>query len=75
MELFYVYYNERKQLQKIFLFNREILLSNDTKSYYFLLEKNKKENLNISFIEITENNYPLKHLDKDELAQKIREYS
>ena len=73
MELFYVYYNERKQLQKIFLFNREILLSNDTKSYYFLLEKNKKENRNI--IEITENNYPLKHLDKDELAQKIRAYS
>ena len=73
MELFYVYCNERKQLQKIFLFNREILLSNDTKSYYFLLEKNKKENRNI--IEITENNYPLKHLDKDELAQKIRAYS
>ena len=73
MELFYVYYNERKQLQIIFLFNREILLSNDTKSYYFLLEKNKKENRNI--IEITENNYPLKHLDKDELAQKIRAYS
>ena len=73
MELFYVYYNERKQLQKIFLFDREILLSNDTKSYYFLLEKNKKENRNI--IEITENNYPLKHLDKDELAQKIRAYS
>jgi len=73
MELFYAYYNERKQLQKIFLFNREILLSNDTKSYYFLLEKNKKENRNI--IEITENNYPLKHLDKDELAQKIRAYS
>ena len=73
MELFYVYYNERKQLQKIFLFNIEILLSNDTKSYYFLLEKNKKENRNI--IEITENNYPLKHLDKDELAQKIRAYS
>jgi len=73
MELFYVYYNERKQLQIIFLFNREILLSNNTKSYYFLLEKNKKENRNI--IEITENNYPLKHLDKDELAQKIRAYS
>ena len=73
IELFYVYYNEKKQLQKIFLFNREILLSNDTKSYYFLLEKNKKENRNI--IEITENNYPLKHLDKDELAQKIRAYS
>ena len=73
MELFYVYYNEKKQLQKIFLFDREILLSNNIKSYYFLLEKNKKENRNI--IEITENNYPLKHLDKDELAQKIRAYS
>ena len=73
IELFYVYCNERKKLQKIFLFDREILLSNDTKSYYFLLEKNKKENRNI--IEITENNYPLKHLDKDELAQKIRAYS
>ena len=33
IELFYVYYNERKQLQKIFLFNREILISNNTKSY------------------------------------------
>ncbi len=73
LDLFQYYHNENKQLNKIFLFEREITLTKDTKSYYFLLEKNKKENRKI--IEITENNYPLKHLDKDELAQKIRAYS
>jgi len=70
MELFYVYYNERKQLQKIFLFNREILLSNVTKSYYFLLEKCKIYKKEI--IEVTEHNYPFDYLNKIELKEKIR---
>ena len=55
LDLFKYYYNETKQLNKIFLFEREIILTKDTKSYYFLLEKNieiKKE-----IIEITEYNY------------------
>ena len=69
MELFYFYYNERKQLKKIFLFAREITLSNDTKSYYFLLEKYKKEKKDI--ILITENNYHFDNIDKE----KIRAYS
>jgi len=70
IELFYVYYNERKQLQKIFLFDREILLSNNTKSYYFLLEKCKIYKKEI--IEVTEHNYPFDYLNKIELKEKIR---
>jgi len=70
MELFYAYYNERKQLKKIFLFNREILLSNDTKSYYFLLEKCKIYKKEI--IEVTEHNYPFDYLNMIELKENIR---
>ena len=70
IELFYVYCNERKKLQKIFLFNREILLSNDTKSYYFLLEKCKIYKKEI--IEVTEHNYPFDYLNKIEFKEKIR---
>ena len=73
IELFYVYYNEKKQLKKIFLFDREISLANKTKSFYFLLEKYKKEKSSI--ILITENNYQLKQINKIELAQKIKAYS
>ena len=57
MELFFFYYNEIKQLKKIFLFDREIILSNDTKSYYFLLDKNKSDKKEI--IEITKHNYQM----------------
>ena len=70
IELFYVYCNERKKLQKIFLFDREILLSNNTKSYYFLLEKCKIYKKEI--IEVTEHNYPFDYLNKIELKEKIR---
>ena len=55
LDLFKYYYNETKQLNKIFLFEREIILTKDTKSYYFLLEKNIK--IKNEIIKITENNY------------------
>ena len=55
LDLFKYYYNETKQLNKIFLFEREITLTKDTKSFYFLLEKNIK--IKKEIIKITENNY------------------
>ena len=57
LDLFYYYYNHAKQLKKIFLFNKEITLSNHTKSYYFLLEKNMKlkNDLTLSYNFITSN--------------------
>ena len=70
MELFYFYYNERKQLKKIFLFDREISLTNKTKSYYFLLNKFKIDKKEI--IEATKNNYHFDDLDMIELKEKIR---
>jgi hypothetical protein len=69
MELFYFYYNERKQLKKIFLFDREISLTNKTKSYYFLLNKYKIDKKEI--IETTKNNYHFDDLDMIELKEKI----
>lgn len=73
MELFYFYYNERKQLRKIFLFDREISFTNKTKSYYFLLDKNKMDKKEI--IEATKNNYHFDNLDMIELKEKIRSCS
>jgi len=70
MELFYFYYNERKQLKKIFLFDREISLTNKTKSYYFLLNKYKIDKKEI--IETTKNNYHFDDLDMIDLKEKIR---
>ena len=72
LDLFQYYHNENKQLNKIFLFEREITLTNDTKSYYFLLEKNmtiKKE-----IIEITKYNY-LSKINSIESNENSLEYS
>ena len=72
LDLFQYYYNENKQLNKIFLFEREITLTKDTKSYYFLLEKNmtiKKE-----IIEITKYNY-LSKINSIESDENSLEYS
>ena len=72
LDLFQSYHNENKQLNKIFLFEREITLTKDTKSYYFLLEKNmtiKKE-----IIEITKYNY-LSKINSIESNENSLEYS
>ena len=72
LDLFQYYHNENKKLNKIFLFEREITLTNDTKSYYFLLEKNmtiKKE-----IIEITKYNY-LSKINSIESNENSLEYS
>ena len=72
LDLFQYYHNENKQLNKIFLFEREITLTKDTKSYYFLLEKNmtiKKE-----IIEITKYNY-LSKINSIESNENSLEYS
>ena len=73
MELFYIYYNEKKQLKKVCFFNEEITLSNKTKSYYFLLKKYYKEKKEI--IETREHNYHVDNIDKSELNKKVKVYS
>ena len=73
MELFYIYYNEKKQLKKVCFFNEEITLSNKTKSYYFLLKKYYKEKKEI--IETREHNYHVDNIDKSELNKKVTVYS
>ena len=72
MELFYIYYNDKKQLKKVCLFDEEITLSNKTKSYYFLLEKNFKEKKEI--IETREHNYHVDNIDKSELNKIVKVY-
>ena len=72
MELFYIYYNDKKQLKKVCLFDEEITLSNKTKSYYFLLEKNFKEKKEI--IETTKYNYHVDNIDKSELNKIVKVY-
>ena len=47
LELFKLYYNDQKPVDKIVYENREIILSPGTKSFYFLLEKNKTIRQNI----------------------------
>ena len=47
LDLFKLYYNEEKPLDKIFYENHEIILSPKTKSFYFLLEKYKSIKQNI----------------------------
>ncbi len=47
LELFKLYYNDEKPVDKIVYENREIILSPQTKSFYFLLEKNKAIRQNI----------------------------
>ena len=73
LDLFYYYYNNTKQLKKIYLFDKEIALSNSTKSYYFLLEKNKKHKNDI--IQITKYNYLFNHLEITESDKQTEENS
>jgi hypothetical protein len=55
LELFYLYYNKSQPFDKLFLFNKTINLSENTKPFYNLLkaEESNKEN----FIEIAKMNY------------------
>ena len=55
LELFHLYYNKSQPLDKLFLFNETINLSENTKPFYNLLkaEESNKEN----FIEIAKMNY------------------
>ena len=45
LELFYIYYNNERPLEKIMFRNEEIILSKKTKSFYYLLEKGKNKDL------------------------------
>ena len=73
LDLFYYYYNDTKQLKKIFLFEKEITLTKDTKSYYFLLEKNKA--IKKKIIEITKYNYIFSNISWIETNKITEEYS
>ena len=55
IELFNYYYNNEKPLNKIIFENKEIFLSYETKSFYFLLKKYK--NLRHKIIDIAKNVY------------------
>ena len=55
LDLFTYYYNQAQPLDELFLFEKMITFSNETKPYYKLLEANWHVSKN--FIEITEMNY------------------
>ena len=41
LELFHHYYNDEQPLNELMIFGKEIILSSKTKSFYYLLDKNK----------------------------------
>lgn len=41
LELFHHYYNDEQPLNELMIFGKKIILSSDTKSFYYLLDKNK----------------------------------
>ena len=47
LKLFNYYYNKGKPLDKIVFENKEVILSNETKSFYYLLEKYKSLRQNL----------------------------
>ena len=60
LDLFKVYYNDKQPLKEYYIYNekyetKKIIVSSETKSFYYLLEKEKnlKDNMN----EIVEKNY------------------
>ena len=55
LDLFNYYYNHAQPLDELFLFEKVITFSNETKPYYKLLEANLPISKN--FIELTEMNY------------------
>ena len=75
LDLFHRYYiNEKKKVNKIFVIDREITLSNGTKPYYSLLEKNK--DIKNIIIKTTENNYnyDVNFTDILKFSEKTEEY-
>ena len=75
LDLFHRYYiNEKKEVNKIFVIDREITLSNGTKPYYSLLEKNK--DIKNIIIKTTENNYnyDVNFTDILKFSEKTEEY-
>jgi hypothetical protein len=55
LKLFNYYYNKQKPLKKIVFKEKEIKLSKNTKSFYYLLEKNSKDKNEL--IKIVKSNY------------------
>jgi len=41
LELFNYYHNQEKKLEKVLFKNKVIIISDKTRSFYYLLEKNK----------------------------------
>ena len=72
LELFYLYYNKSQPFDKLFLFNKTINLSENTKPFYNLLkaEESNKEN----FIEIAKMNY-INEINPNENDNEIGDYS
>lgn len=72
LELFYLYYNKSQPFDKLFLFNKTVGLSENTKPFYNLLkaEESNKEN----FIEITKMNY-INDIHPNEKDDQIGDYS
>ena len=72
LNLFFIYYNKKQICEEIFLFDRKIFLSKQTKTFYDLLQKNKK--LEKDIIQITEIAY-LDDIKKMELDQRVTDAS
>ena len=72
LELFHLYYNKSQPLDKLFLFNETINLSENTKPFYNLLkaEESNKEH----FIEIAKMNY-INNINPNENDNQIGDYS
>lgn len=72
LDLFNIYYNEKQLLRELTLFDRKITFSNRTKTFYDLLQKNKKIEKNI--MQMTEMIY-LDDIKKMEINQRITDAS
>ena len=57
LDLFKLYYNNLKPLNKLIFEDKKIILSPKTKSFYYLLETSKNKNLRKNLIETTKSVY------------------
>ena len=57
LDLFKSYYNKEKPLNKIYFENKVIVFSPRTESFYFLLEKNKDNELKQDIIDMAKKLY------------------
>ena len=71
LELFRLYYNKSQPLDKLFLFNKTINLSENTKPFYKLLEAVEANREN--FIEIAKMNY-INDINQNESHNQIGDY-